>query len=194
MKKSFVLLSLLLLTVTILPSCDTADRVYTDTLETALVDENGVPHMTVTYSDTTVQATRGTYAWDNGDVAIQADSMHPLDAKEYMALVPLVPSTLSHINPHAAYLQFPMSPDTVEAVCWDSELFGQPDKADECEPVEVKPCADEPLLYEIQLQEDGCVYEVIATWNGGIDGGGKVHYSFYTSEMVYGGEVEAIKE
>ncbi len=185
MKTTYILLLTLFLSATVFTSCQTTEITTPTPTETVSVDENGVPYMTVTYGNTTVQTSRGTYSWDNGNVAIEADSMHPLDASEFLPCVPLVPSIMSHIDPYAAYLQFPMAPDTVEVICWDNDWFGQMDKVMEYTSVEVKPCTDEPLLYEIQLREDGHVYQVIADW----DDGGEVTYGFYTAEMVYGEEI-----
>ncbi len=192
--KRLLLLLVLLLTIPLLPSCQSENSVELPPLEVVPVDEYGAPHMIVIYGNTLTQATRGTTTWDNGEVAICADSMHPLDGKDYMALVPLQPSILSHVNPYAAYLQFPMAPDSVEVRCWDDDLFGQMDRVDECETVAVKPCEGEDCLFEIQLKEVGTVYEVIAEWNLPGNTGGTCYYSFYTSEVVQGEEIPATEE
>ncbi len=193
--KRLLLLLMVLLTATLLPSCQAEDAMEPLTTETVSVDEYGAPHMTVIYKRTTAQATRGTTTWDNGEVAICADSMHPLDAKDYMTFVPLLPSTVNNEHPYAAYLQFPMAPDSVEVRFWDDDLFGQPDRDAESETITATLCEDtDGTTYEIHLKAYGAVYEVIAEWNLPGGTGGTCHYSFYTGEMVQGEEIPAVEE
>ncbi len=193
--KRLLLLLVLLLTIPLLPSCQSENSVEPLTTETVSVDEYGAPHMIVNFKVTTAQATRGTTTWDNGEVAIYADSMHPLDAKDYMLYVPLLPSTMSNEHPYAAYLQFPMAPDSVEVRFWDDDLFGQPDRDSESETITATLCEDtDGTMYEIHLKAYGAVYEVIAKWNLPEDTGGTCHYSFYTGPMLYGEEIPVTEE
>ena len=125
---------------------------------------------------------KGTYAWwyPNGDgteTGINADSMHPLEAKEYMP-------SFSNPDPSRAELIWTTAPDEVSVRCWSGECWGKPDSKSEAVPVEIFETETLDGSYSrgfmIELKGGNYIYEVIAEWNSSEKYGGKACYSFYT--------------
>lgn len=146
------------------------------------------PALTVCCGDSATVALPGTRSWhytdgDGMTTAVEADSMHPLQAQSDMNALLLEPSPYSHVDPLQAWLQFDVAPDTVSVRCWNSVHWDDPTAQAEEIPVAILcmdsdgiPCA--PVL-SMQLKDGSYVYEVTAEWNRAEHYGGRVHYSFY---------------
>lgn len=146
------------------------------------------PMLTVVYGDTTGEALRGTTSWnyqneDGTDVSLESDSMHPLQAKEYMTPIDLIPSHISSAHSFEAFLQWDTAPDRISVSCWSEEFWNQPAAASEEIPVnmfmidsnfETKP------VISIELKDGNYIYEVVSEWTGSEKYGGTARYSFYT--------------
>ena len=153
------------------------------------------PALTVICGESSTQALQGTYSWHynnwNGTISgVEADCIHPLDAKELMTPLHFVPSYYSHIDPYAVYLQFDVAPDSVAISCWGEECWGQPDAAFKEKHVSVTKIEDtdangNPLiLYSFQRSEENAIYIVSATWESYENFGGTATYSFYTKQKL----------
>ena len=110
-----------------------------------------------------LEATKGTCSWtyDNGDgtmSAVNADSSHPLEWKEY-----LVPLTTAD---DTVELHFDVQPQSFSIRCWSDAYWGQVDAKEEKVSIEGN---------TLELKEGGYIYEVVATW----EGVGTVYYGFY---------------
>ena len=101
--------------------------------EDMVIEQVGVltepPEMTVVCNGKQITALRGTYSWeyqneDGTSTAIEADSMHPLDAQEYMPDLPLAYSYQSSVSAFRAYLQFAVAPDEIDVVYWSTDCWG----------------------------------------------------------------------
>ena len=146
------------------------------------------PMLTVVYGDKTMEALRGTTSWnyqneDGTGVSFESDSMHPLQAKEYMTPIDLIPSNISSTNSFEAFLQWDTTPDKILVYCWSEEFWNQPTAASEEIPVnmfmidsnfETKP------VISIELKDGNYIYEVVSEWNSSEKYGGTARYSFYT--------------
>ena len=157
---------------------------------------NGVlkepPELTVVRHDTTVVATKGTSSWmyeneDGTSMCVESDSIHPLQAKEYMSPLYLRPSTYSRIDPNTAYLQWESEPDTVNVRVWSEECWGNYDDpgediSAEALVIDLEHHDDGTFVvdYMISLKDGNYIYEVVAEWNSSQNYGGVVHYGFYT--------------
>ncbi len=144
------------------------------------------PNLTLVYGAKTYEPMRGSYswAWDKGNGeygSINADSMHPTDAKEYMPEVMFFVSPLSSVNPHQAYLSFDVKPTEIYVRGWqitDWEDFGN------AVDIKITPHdgGDGKAQYALELKDVPCVYDIVATWDFGNELGGTVTYCFYTAE------------
>lgn len=156
-------------------------------LETAALKEP--PALTVVYGENnSVEALRGTASWmyqneDGTWTGIEADSMHPLDAKEYMPcleLLPVMTSSRSHLK---VRMQWDTIPDKVTVRCWNESYWGQYDAESEEVPAKLL-CIDSSdgcdAYFSVELKDGSYVYEVIAEWNSAETYHGKACYSFYT--------------
>ena len=131
-----------------------------------------------------VEALKGTYSWtyleeDGTGIGINADSMHPLEAKEYMPY-------FVNPNPSKVNLQWDIAPDMISVCCWNEEDWGQPDaKSEELEVLTlmVDSNIDIAPIPSIQLKDGNHIYEVIAEWNSSEKYNGTVCYSFYTVQQ-----------
>lgn len=150
------------------------------------------PALTVICGESNTQALQGTYSWHypnrNGTTSgAEADCIHPLDAKELMKPLNLVPSYLSHIDPYAVYLQFDVAPDSVEVVCWNEECWGRSDCYSDSEQVPVIMATDTDaysntlIMYRFQRKEENTIYMITAKWESYENFGGTASYSFYTT-------------
>lgn len=151
--------------------------------ETAALKEP--PALTLVYGEENIEALRGTSSWtyqneDSTWTGIEADSMHPLQAKEYMpdlTLPPVMPSFA------VMQLQWDTLPDKVLVRCWSEAYWGQYDAESEEVPAKLL-CIDSSdgcdPYFSIELKDGSYVYEVIAEWNSAEAYSGKACYSFYT--------------
>lgn len=131
------------------------------------------PDLSVQHEGLSVQALGGTYSWnyanaDGTSTGIEADSMHPLDAKEYMPVLSAVEGE--------AWLIFDTAPDEITVKAWSVSQWGDFDAVDDA--VEVSVFED-----KITLLEGGHIYEVYAKWTRFEEFGGSAHYSFCTSPL-----------
>lgn len=146
------------------------------------------PALTVVCGDKTVEALRGTTSWmyqneDGTDTSIESDSMHPLQAKEYMTPLELIPTTISSIDPLIAYLQWDTIPDKVVVRCWSEEHWGQPTAESEEIPVStlmIDSNIETTPIISVELKDGNYIYEVVAEWNSAEKYSGTAYYSFYT--------------
>ena len=134
-------------------------------------------------------ANRGTTSWtyENGDgtgAGFESDSIHPLEAKEFMLPLSINPTATSSNDPLVAYLRWDIMPDKVTVHCWSEECWGQFDAKSEDVPVEVLKIDFADGSYDtnfcIELKDENYIYEIIAEWNSAQNYGGTVYYSFYT--------------
>lgn len=146
------------------------------------------PVLTVVCGEETVEALRGTTSWlyqneDGTGSGIEADSMHPLQAKEYMTQLDLIPTPISSIDPLKAYLQWNTIPDKVLVRCWNEEYWGQSTAESEEIPVSILMIDSNfetaPII-SVELKDGNYIYEVVAEWNSSEMYGGTAYYSFYT--------------
>ena len=147
------------------------------------------PILTVICGKESVEALRGTSSWtyenDNGKLmGIESDSMHPLQAKEYMKPLKLIPTQYSSIEPLKAYLQWDVVPDWVVVRYWSEESWGDIEAESEMIPalmmdsdVNIGP------IFPIDLKKGNYIYEVIADSKSYEKFSGKAHYSFYTANL-----------
>lgn len=134
------------------------------------------PVLTVRCGENSVKALRGTYSWSyvqNGQgVGVEADSVHPLEAKDSMSPLAVAREDSSAV----AQLEFEAAPDSVSVCAWDTSLWNRTDV--EAQAVDV--AVDEELV----LLPYDAVYSVTATWDKEKDCGGTAHYSFYTESVL----------
>lgn len=150
-----------------------------------------VPDLTVACTDKSAKALKGTTTWtytqdDGTKQSFCSDSMHPLQATEYMETLSLMPSTMSRYEPLMATLLFEApAPDKVSVRCWDESCIDKPDSPAaeiEVQTIEVD-FADGTWAtdYTLTLLNGNYIYEVVAEWNTNENCEGIVHYSFRTS-------------
>ena len=149
------------------------------------------PEMVVVCNEIGITALQGTTSWTYTDifgkgVSIVSDSMHPLQAKEYMPVLDILPTQFSYSNPLSARIQFnvkntksvrTMSPDEVYVRCWDESCWGNADA--KSEDVAVK-MVNGNFFFE--LKDGNYIYEVIAIFNSAKKYSGNVQYSFCTNK------------
>ena len=126
------------------------------------------PALTVISDQTAVGALLGGYSWEYplGDGTTNhtlADSLHPLDARDFLAGLDTTAST--------AELRFNVEPQEIVAIrCWSDDCWGNPNTASQ----EADLRGD-----TLELQPGGWIYEVEARWD--LESGcvGTALYSFY---------------
>ena len=147
------------------------------------------PALTVVYGENnSIEALKGTSSWmyqnDDGTwTGIEADSMHPLDAKEYMPCLDLLPVIASFRSPLSAAMQWDTTPDKVTVRCWGEAYWGQYDAESEeltVRTLMVDSNTETAPIISVELKDGSYVYEVIAEWSGAETYHGKACYSFYT--------------
>lgn len=146
------------------------------------------PALTVIYGDETLTALKGTSSWrylnDNGVwTGIEADSLHPLQSKEYMPSLSLRPSTRSSVEPLMAYLQWEVMPDDITVRLWSAKDWGKTGSESVEIPVSILMFDSEPpsaSLATVKLKDGDYIYEVSAKWSRFDNWSGTAHYSFYT--------------
>ncbi|MBE6915066.1 MAG: hypothetical protein E7471_00305 [Ruminococcaceae bacterium] len=143
------------------------------------------PTLTVGCGLKEANALRGTTSWtyQNADgtvTGIEADGMHPLQAKKHMPSIPLKNRTIeSRLDAH---LFWSISPDDVAVRCWHETDWGEPGAESEEIPVNilmVDSNIETAPIFCIPLKNGNYIYEIIAEWNRETYHG-RTHYSFYT--------------
>lgn len=127
------------------------------------------PVMQVTCGAKDIMVYPGNYSWDydRGDgtgSGIVACGLHPLDAKEHMAVL--------QWKEDAAVLMFETEPDSITVRCWAGEYWGNTSALSE--KISVKD-------NKVELKEGEYIYEVTAEWSRETYKG-TAHYTFYTEE------------
>ena len=152
---------------------------------------NEPPALTVLYGKESIKALRGTTSWtyandDGTSTSEQSDSLHPLQAKDYMTYLSLFPSTLSSTDPLTVNLRWDYVPDEVTLRCWSADCWGQTEdynKTSEEIPVKTlmidSDVETDPVI-TAELKDGNYIYEVTAEWNSYDKFSGTAHYSFYT--------------
>lgn len=151
-----------------------------------------VPTLTVHCGENSAEALTGTQEWwyDNGDgtqTSFIADSLHPLQCKEYMTPLTILPSPQSS-QPTTARLEFSVVPDKIIAARrWSVDSFYGPGEPVDDGHYEVLVYILEPeggtedvRQFFLDLVYGGYVFEVTAVWESYERFGGEVSYSFYT--------------
>lgn len=149
------------------------------------------PALTVVCGKESVEALRGTTSWmyeneDGTSTGIESDSVHPLQAKEFMPQLKLVPTQYSSIEPFKAYLRWDVAPDWIVVRYWSEDSWGEINSESEMIPVNatiIEYNIENKPLFPIVLKEGNYIYEVIADWNNYENFSGKAHYSFYTANF-----------
>ncbi len=152
-----------------------------------VVTVSDVPELTVVYQDEEVTAWRGTSSWqiqneDGKGSAIHSDSPHPLSMREHIPSLSLPPAA-SPVEPLVVSLQFELVPDGVSVRCWSAECWEQTDAESEGLPVQMLMIDSDPAsspIYQVELKDGDCIYEVYAKWNQTELYGGDSCYSFCT--------------
>lgn len=144
--------------------------------DTAVLKEP--PALMVVCGDQSVEALRGTTSWmyeneDGTSEGINSDSLHPLQAKEFMTLLEL-PADASADQLEAS-LQWDVAPDQVSVHCWEEACWDQIDAESEEIPVN-----KDTNSSSITLKDGNYIYEIVAEWNGNEKYSGMASYSFYT--------------
>lgn len=145
------------------------------------------PALSVIYGNESITALKGTSSWkyandDGTSTAIESDSMHPLQAKEYMTPLVLMPSIYSHFDPHTAYLCWEYVPDSVSVKCWNESCWNKFDSEFTEITVTVPDSTSEDKYFSFNINDGNYIYEVIATWEDNQKYGGTAYYSFYTQK------------
>lgn len=155
--------------------------------ETVILKEP--PALTVVYGEESrMESLRGTSSWmyENEDgtwTGIAADSMHPLEAKEYMPCLELLPVAASSRSHLKVRMQWDTIPDNVTVRCWSEAHWGQYDAESEelsVRTLMVDSNMETAPIISVELKDGSYVYEVIAEWNSAETYHGKACYSFYT--------------
>ena len=135
------------------------------------------PTLTVSCGNISVNAWLGSYSWsyknlDDGTAqAIIADASHPLSMLDRVPTLSIVPSTLSHVEPRLAVLQFANAPDKIEVICY---------AADEKDTEKGEAISVKDMTF--QMKEGSHLYEIIAEWTDTEGSSGKAYYAFQTFE------------
>lgn len=160
------------------PSTETAE-IQTVPTENTVIQEYP-PALTLIYNDEHYTALQGTSSWTYqiGEecFSLCADSIHPLQAKEYMPF--FLTSGTKRVS-----LLWDLPPDEIFALCYESSAWGTYDAPGTSIPVmTLLICSDqeEDPLFSLELKEGNYIYEVTANWNSSEFWGGSSKYSFYT--------------
>ena len=152
---------------------------------------NRPPELTILYGKESIKALRGTTSWtyandDGTSTSEESDSLHPLQAKDYMTYLSLFPSTLSSTEPFKVNLRWDYVPDEVTVRCWSEDCWGQTgDYNNTSEEIPVKILmidsdGETKPIITTELKDGSYIYEVTAEWNSYDKFSGTAHYSFYT--------------
>ena len=143
------------------------------------------PALTVSYGLKEVEVLRGTTSWtyQNADgtmTGIEADGIHPLEAKKHMPSIPL--KNRATESRHDAHLFWSIPPDDVAVRCWHETDWGQSDAESEEIPVNtlmIDSDIETTPIFCFPLADGNYIYEITAEWNRETYHG-RTHYSFYT--------------
>lgn len=138
------------------------------TITTPSVPAKTVPNLTVTTDGGVLTLSAGTASWnyDNGDgtaTGYEADGVHPLEAKKYLASLP--------VGGTAAVTCSFAQPDAITVRCWSTEYWGNYDAEAEAIPV---------TDGSFPLKDTPCIYEIFAQWTTTQGCRGNGYYAFYT--------------
>ena len=134
---------------------------------------------------------RGTTSWRYTNEygrgkGFESDSLHPLNAKEFMTPLKLTPDANPQAGTHTAYLQWETAPDIVIVECWSEECWGHSDAESKEVPVDTLEIDYTDGGYDtdfiIDLENGNYIYSVIAEWNSAENYSGRAYYSFYTEK------------
>ena len=139
------------------------------------------PALTVVCGDPSLEANRGTTSWqykneDGTSEGFNSDSLHPLQAKEFMT--PLELPADDSVDQLEASLQWDVAPDQVSVHCWSEESWDQIDE--ESEEIPLNTQTTDADSSSIALKDGNYIYEIVAEWNGNEKYSGMASYSFYT--------------
>ncbi len=143
------------------------------------------PTLKVICNEESIDALRGGYSWiiknaDGTETATIADSVHPLETKEIIPHISIVPTIYSHIDPLLVRFGWSQAPYSVSVRAWSETCFGKPESAYEeieVSVIQLDYVGSKPN-YSIRLKDGNYVYEVIAKWDS--EGySGSVNYSFF---------------
>lgn len=168
---------------------ETDETIAEEVIKDEVIKES--PEMVVVSNDISITALQGTTSWTYTDifgkgVSIESDSMHPLQAKEYMPVLDILPTQFSYSNPLSARIQFnvkntksvrTMSPDEVYVRCWDESCWGNANAKSEDVAVKI---VNGNFFFE--LKDGNYIYEVIAVFNSAKKYSGNAQYSFCTNK------------
>lgn len=143
------------------------------------------PALTVVCGDQSLEANRGTTSWlyeneDGVSEGFVSDSMHPLQAKEFMTPLEF-PADIS-ADWLEVSLQWDVAPDQVSVHCWGEECWDQIDA--ESEEIPVNTQTEDTNGSSITLKDGNYIYEIVAEWNGSEKYSGTAYYSFYTVKAL----------
>ncbi len=161
------------------PAPSQAPEIYRNAEDGALTSP---PKMTVTYGDTSVEISAGScsWYWDNKDgtsSGMEADAMHPLQARDYMTPLVLPEGE----GPYTIYLEFDVAPTDVSILCWDDwDEDIEAGKTTKLTRSEERGNG----VYEIVVENSGCIYEITAKYSGK-NYHGTARYSFCTAADAY---------
>lgn len=173
MKKTLYLI-FLLLCVFLFSACGSAYGATSDTSDgkggfhsvTQEVFPDAPPSLTVISGEESVTAWRGTYSWERVNAlgigqAVQADSMHPLDAaNDFPEEFPVLRAK----DGDSLQLHFDAPPDSMSVRYY-------PDGWDSYDPAAIS--------YTSQIEVRAGLYEIVAEWTKPTENySGKVHYAF----------------
>ena len=152
------------------------------------------PDLAISSGGEKVAALKGTYSWnyqnpDGTYTGMEADSVHPLENKEYMPQLLIASGEDSDVNPLYAVLQFEAAPDEVIIRYWTEDCWN--DVYAESQVIEVRPAkvtlengSKSIMRFNIELQGESGIYEVAAKWDSSENYNGTASYSFYTTVQV----------
>lgn len=131
------------------------------------------PELVIVCNGEQITALKGTYSWEykNEDgtcTGIEADSMHPLESKEYMSELPLAYSCISAIDAFKAYLQFDIAPDDIEIRYWSTDCWNEFTAESKELDIQAETGLEDGMnttSHSAKLLEGNYIYEVIAKWS-----------------------------
>ncbi len=133
------------------------------------------PSLTVSNHQSSVNAWRGTHSWTylqlGKAVSVNADSPSPIDVKEDLPIIDILPDTRSSINASQIRLDFTSNPNDVKVKIYDF------DTEEEKGEVAISEFNDSGIEYAFIAPEDKSIYEVIAAWEQW-GNESTVHYAF----------------
>ena len=141
-------------------------------------DPGRPPFLSVSCDKQSITAWVGTYEWETTNLDgtkkhVNADSSHPLTCLDSVSALPLIPTTVSALEPHKAVLRFSQEPKQISIRRY---LINDLALALGTGNFEEITCTDNSLSLAYGLY----LYDITATFDSP-SGKGTVHYAFYTS-------------